>query len=104
MKYIFKLYVFNETANSVRAIKNLKKITKKFLKEQYTIDIIDIIETPKLAIDGSIVAVPTLIKSFPPPYRKVIGDLSDTENVVVSLGLKSLIKDETSNRMEVNNE
>ena len=88
MKKILKLYINGETAASVRAINNLQKIVHEYLEDQYEIDIIDILKAPKLAVDESIVATPTLIKELPPPISKIIGDLSDTENVLFGLGLK----------------
>ena len=88
MKHILKLYVVGNTTTSERAISNLKRICTELLEDEYAIEVIDILENPKLAIDESIVAVPTLIKELPPPLRRVIGDLSDTDGVLLGLGLK----------------
>ena len=87
MEYILKLYVIGDTAIAERAISNLNKICTEIPEDKYTIEVIDILKKPKLAVEESIIAVPTLIKSLPPPLRRVIGDLSDTENVLIGLGL-----------------
>ena len=87
MKYVLKLYVVGGAALSERAIGNLRKICAELLEDQYTIEVIDILKNPKLTIDESIIALPAVIKSLPPPIRRVIGDLSDTENVLLGLGL-----------------
>lgn len=99
MKRILTLYVYGETASSMRAINNLKKIADELLKDQYDIKVVDIREEPQLAFDDCIVAVPTLIKNLPPPIRRVIGELSDTEKVLLGLGLKQ----ERSNPEKENN-
>jgi len=88
MKNILTLYVYGETANSMRAIHNLKKIAEELLKDHYDIKVVDIRKAPQLAFDDCIVAVPALIKKLPLPIRKVIGDLSDTEKVILGLDLK----------------
>lgn len=87
MKCVLKLYVVGDTAISERAIRNLKKISAELLEDKYAIEVVDILKNPKLAVDESIVAVPTLIKELPAPLCRVIGDLSDTENVLLGLGL-----------------
>ena len=87
MDYTLKLYVIGDTAIAERAISNLKKICAEIQEDKYTVEVIDILKNPKLAVEESIIAVPTLIKSLPPPLRRVIGDLSDTENVLIGLGL-----------------
>ena len=87
MKCVLKLYVVGDTAISERAISNLKKICAELLEDKYAIEVIDILKNPRLAVDESIVAVPTLTKELPAPLRRVIGDLSDTENVLLGLGL-----------------
>ncbi|HLC14634.1 MAG TPA: circadian clock KaiB family protein [Thermodesulfovibrionia bacterium] len=81
MKYVLKLYVIEDTSNGMRAIRNLKKITEMIPQEDVTqIEVIDILKNPELAIEDCIVATPTLIKAYPFPPRRVIGDLSNTEN------------------------
>lgn len=90
MKYVLKLYVVEDTANGMRAIRNLQKITELIPKEEYTVEVIDILKNPELAIEDCIIATPTLIKAYPYPPRRVIGDLSSTDNVIFGLGLTNL--------------
>jgi len=89
MKYLLTLYVYGETATSTRAIDNLRSITEELPGNQYEIKVVDIRKEPKLAFDDSIIAVPAVIKKLPTPMRKVIGDLSDREKVILGLGLKA---------------
>ncbi|MDH4183067.1 MAG: circadian clock protein KaiB [Nitrospinota bacterium] len=86
MGYILKLYITGQTANSVRAMENLKEICKELVKD-YELRIIDILKEPQLAEDDKIIATPTLVKELPPPLRKIIGDLSNTEKVLLGLDL-----------------
>ncbi|MEW6734438.1 MAG: circadian clock protein KaiB [Acidobacteriota bacterium] len=86
-KYLLKLYITGHTARSERAIANLRRICDEELGGQYEMMIIDILERPQLAEDEKIVATPTLIKQLPPPLRRIIGDLSDTEKVLLGLDL-----------------
>ncbi|MBU3626359.1 hypothetical protein ICN48_08935 [Polynucleobacter sp. JS-Safj-400b-B2] len=88
-KYILRLYVAGATARSVAAITNIKKICDEQLAGQYTLEVIDLYQQPLLAAGHQIIAIPTLIKELPPPLRRIIGDLSDTEKVLVGLDLKS---------------
>ena len=88
MKYILKLYITGKTANSQKAIDNLKNILcEPSLVGRYDLEIIDILEHPQLAEDEKIFATPVLIKKLPLPLRKVIGDLSDREKVLLGLDL-----------------
>jgi circadian clock protein KaiB len=82
-----RLYVAGQTPKSVAAFANLKKICDVHLKGQYTIEVIDLLENPQLAKGDQILAIPTLVRQLPPPMRKIIGDLSDTEKVLVGLDL-----------------
>ncbi len=86
--YILTLYVTGQTPGSQRAIRNLKKICEEELKGHYELEIIDIYQQPELAKNAEIVAVPTLIKSLPAPIRRLVGDMSDRERVLVGLDLK----------------
>ncbi len=86
-EYILKLYITGKTANSQRAINNLKSICDKELKGRYNLKVIDVLESPQLAEDEKIMATPTLVKNLPPPIRRIIGDLSDTEKVLLGLDL-----------------
>jgi circadian clock protein KaiB len=82
-----RLYVAGQTPKSIAAFANLKKICEEHLKGQYTIEVIDLVENPKLAKGDQILAIPTLVRRLPPPLRKIIGDLSNTERVLVGLNL-----------------
>jgi len=83
-----RLYVAGQTVNSVKALDNLKKLCETHMAGQYHIEVIDLIRNPKLARGDQIIAVPTLVRKLPVPVRKIIGDLSDTERVLVGLDLR----------------
>lgn len=87
---ILRLYITGMTPRSEQAIRNLRRIMRDELAEQYELEIIDVLERPQLAEDERIVATPTLIKRLPPPLRRIIGDLSDTEMVILGLDLKEM--------------
>jgi circadian clock protein KaiB len=82
-----RLYVAGQTPMSLAAFANLKRLCDDHLNGRYAIEVIDLVETPRLARDDQILAVPTLLRTLPEPVRKVIGDLSDTERVLVGLEL-----------------
>ena len=84
-KYQLRLYIMGQTPRSLVAIENLNILCKNELKGQYELTIIDVLERPQLAEDEKIIATPTLIKDLPPPLKRVIGDLSDKEKVLVGL-------------------
>jgi circadian clock protein KaiB len=86
--YVLRLYVAGQTPKSVLAITNLKKICEEYLEGRYELQVIDLYQQPKLAQGEQIIAVPTLIKKLPPPLRRIIGDMSDTERVLVGLDLR----------------
>ena len=86
--YQLRLYVTGASPNSVRAIANLKNICETYLKDRYTLQIIDVYQQPGLAKAEQIVALPLLVRTMPLPERKLIGDLSEKEKVLKSLGLK----------------
>jgi len=92
-KLNLRLYVTGKTAQSERAITNLRNIIDEDLKDKYELEIIDILERPQLAEDEKILATPTLLKELPPPLRKIIGDLSDKEKVLLGLDLKNIINE-----------
>ncbi len=81
------LYVLSETPESIRTIGNLKRICEEHLSGKYSVEVVDLKKKPQAAKENQIVAVPTLIKQLPPPLRKIVGDLSNTERVLVGLGL-----------------
>lgn len=83
-----KLYVAGQTARSIAAFANLKRICEEHLAGQYRIEVIDLLEHPQLAKGDQILAVPTLVRKLPQPVRKIIGDLSNTERVLVGLDLR----------------
>jgi len=86
-KYVLKLYITGETTNSVRAIHNLKEILSGELEGMYELKIIDVLENPQLAEDEKIIATPTLSKVLPAPIRRIIGDLSEKDKVLLGLDL-----------------
>jgi circadian clock protein KaiB len=86
-KYLLKLYITGQTPRSERAIANLRQICERELRGQYELMIIDLLDRPHLAEDEKIMATPTLIKELPPPLRRIIGDLSDKEKVLLGLDL-----------------
>jgi circadian clock protein KaiB len=86
-KILLKLYVTGKTVRSQRAIANLKEICKAQSESEYEIVVIDVLEHPQLAEDEKIFATPTLIKHLPPPLRRLIGDLSDKEQVLLGLDI-----------------
>lgn len=85
--YILKLYVAGNTPNSVRALKTLNNILEKEFQGVYALKVIDVLKNPQLAEEDKILATPTLAKILPPPVRKIIGDLSDREKVLIGLDL-----------------
>jgi len=82
-----RLYIAGQTPKSVTAFSNLKRLCEEHLKGKYHIEIVDLLENPKLAAGDQIIAVPTLVRKLPPPIRKIIGDLSNEERVLVGLDL-----------------
>jgi circadian clock protein KaiB len=87
--YLLRLYIAGMTPNSLRAIENLKKICQEHLEGRYELEVIDIYQNPVLAQGEQIIAAPTLIKELPLPLRKFIGDMSQTERILVGLDLRS---------------
>lgn len=85
--YVLKLYVAGNTPNSVRALKTLKNILEHDFQGVYALKVIDVLKNPQLAEEDKILATPTLSKVLPPPVRKIIGDLSDREKVLIGLDL-----------------
>lgn len=88
--YVLRLYVTGKTPNSLRAITNLKELCDQYLPSRYDLQVIDIYQQPELAEEDQILATPTLVKELPPPLRRLIGDLSDRERVLVKLDLQSV--------------
>ena len=83
-----KLYVTGASPNSLRAIANLKNICEKHMHANYELDIIDVYQQPLKAAKENVIALPVLVKSYPPPLKRLVGDLSDTIKVLKGLGIK----------------
>ena len=87
-KYVLRLFVSGQSPRSILAIENMRKICAEYLSERYTLEVIDIYQHPEACQQEQIVAAPTLIKVLPRPLRRIIGDLSNTEKVLVGLSLR----------------
>jgi circadian clock protein KaiB len=87
-EWILRLYVAGQSARSAATLRNLKTICEKHLAGRYRIEVIDLLKQPQLARGDQIVAVPTLVRHLPPPMKKIIGDLSNEERVLVGLDLR----------------
>ena len=85
--YLLRLYITGTTPRSVQAIANIKQICEKHLRGRFDLEVIDIYQKPQMAKRDQIIAMPTLVKELPAPLRRIIGDLSDTEKVLVGLDL-----------------
>lgn len=85
---MLRLYIAGQTPKCVRAFTNLKQICEEYLADRYRIEIIDLLQNPQLARGDQILAVPTLVRQLPEPVKKIIGDLSNTERVLVGLDLR----------------
>jgi circadian clock protein KaiB len=83
-----RLYISGQTEKSALALANLKKIAEEYLAGRYRIEVVDAFKNPQLAKDDQIVALPALIRRLPPPLRRIVGDLSRTERVLIGLDLK----------------
>jgi circadian clock protein KaiB len=86
--YNLRLYVAGQTPKSLQAFANLKRICEEHLEGRYHIEVVDLLENPQLARGDQILAIPTLVRKLPEPIRKIIGDLSNTERVLVGLDLR----------------
>ena len=89
-KWELRLYVAGQTPKSLAAFANLKRICEQELEGRYKIEVIDLLENPTLARGDQILAIPTLVRQLPPPVKKIIGDLSNTERVLVGLDMRPL--------------
>jgi circadian clock protein KaiB len=87
-KWWLRLYVAGQTPRSLAAFQNLKRICDEHLKGEYDIEIIDLLKNPQLAKGDQIIAIPTLVRNLPPPVKKIIGDLSSTDRVLIGLDIK----------------
>src|SRR6478752_4414233 len=91
-KWELRLYIAGNTPRSVAALNNLKKYCEEHLKDRYKIEVIDLLVQPQLAAGDQILAVPTLVRKVPEPIRKIIGDLSNEEKVLVGLNIRPVKK------------
>ena len=89
--WLLRLYVAGRSPKCVTALANLKRFCEEHMAGQYDIEVIDLLENPRLAKDDQIVAIPTLVRKLPEPLRKIIGDLSNSERMFVGLDLKSRV-------------
>lgn len=87
-QWTLRLYVAGQSPRSAAAFDNLKQICETELQGRYTIEVVDLLKNPRLAKDDQILAVPTLVRRLPEPVRRIIGDLSNTERVLVGLDLR----------------
>jgi circadian clock protein KaiB len=88
-EWILRLYTAGETARSAAALQNLEAICEEHLAGRYRIEVVDLVKHPQLARGDQIVAVPTLVRRLPPPMKRIIGDLSNADSVLVGLDLRS---------------
>jgi circadian clock protein KaiB len=84
-----RLYVAGQTPRSLAALANLRRICEEHLKQKYRIEVVDLVKHPQLGQGDQILAIPTLVRRVPAPFRKIIGDLSDLERVLVGLDIRS---------------
>jgi len=91
-KYLLRLYITGTTIRSMEAISNLKRICEEYLKGYYELEVIDLYQKPGLAKLDQIIAAPTLIKQQPLPFRRIIGDMSNKEKVLLGLDLKEVME------------
>ena len=87
-RFELRLYVAGQSPKSVQAIENLRRVCEEYLPGRYNIELIDLVEHPRLVRGDEIIAVPTLVRRLPEPMRKIIGDLSDTDTVLVGLQIR----------------
>jgi circadian clock protein KaiB len=89
-EYELRLYIAGQNARSVAALANLRRVCEQHLEGRYSVEVIDLLEQPHLARGDQILAVPTLVRKLPQPIRKIIGDLSNTDRVLVGLDIKGM--------------
>lgn len=87
-RWQLRLYVAGQTPNSLKAFANLKRVCEEHLAGHYEIEVVDLLKSPRLAAGDEIVAIPTLVRKLPTPVRRIIGDLSDTDRVLVGLQVR----------------
>lgn len=87
-QWTLRLYVAGQSPRSATALDNLRRLCEERLRGRYRIEVVDLLKNPRLAKDDQILAIPTVVRKLPPPVRRMIGDLSDTERVLVGLDLR----------------
>jgi circadian clock protein KaiB len=90
IQFVLRLYVAGATRKSSKAIERIKKICDTYLEGRYELEVIDIYQHPEFASEEQVIAAPTLIKQLPLPIRKLIGDMSDEDRILIGLGIKEL--------------
>jgi circadian clock protein KaiB len=90
--WTLRLYVAGHTAKSMAALENLQRICEEHLQGKYSIEVVDLVQNPTLAAGDQILAIPTLVRRLPPPMKKIIGDLSNTERVLVGLDIRPAVR------------
>jgi circadian clock protein KaiB len=85
-----RLYIAGQTPKSILALENIRKISKEHLKARYSIEVIDLLKSPQLAEIDEIFAIPTLVRKIPKPLRRILGDLSNKEKVLIGLNIRSI--------------
>jgi len=88
-RYSLSLYVTGTSRRSIRTVETIKALCEQHLKGRYDLEVVDLYQQPQKAKDAQIIAAPTLIKKLPPPFRRLIGDLTDSDRVLIALNLKS---------------
>jgi len=96
VEYLLRLYVAGSTAKSLQALANLRRICEEHLAGRYQLEVIDLLENPALARGDQILALPALVRQLPPPVKKIIGDFSSAERVLVGLDLRPLHQGRTT--------
>ena len=91
-KWELRLYIAGQTPKSILALKNITKYCKEHLEGQYSIEVVDLLKNPQLAEGDQIFAIPTLVRKVPEPIRKIIGDLSNEEKVLVGLNIRPIVE------------
>jgi circadian clock protein KaiB len=97
-RWNLRLYVAGETPKCVQAFEHLKRICEEHLQGRYAIEVIDLLKNPTLASGDQIIAIPTLVRQLPPPVKKIIGDLTNTERVIVGLNLVPVEREKRGSR------
>ena len=87
-RYALRLYITGQTPRSRRSVENLRALCDKYIAGQFDLEIVDIYQQPAMAMAGQIIAAPTLVKSMPPPLRRLVGDFSDQNRVILGLDIK----------------